>query len=84
MKVRSVSRTAVHSGAMRKNDAWTVVRASASAWLRKFAASYLIVFVQQNRADGRDDLVLGDQVRLPKEFLENVEESPSSGIGKRR
>jgi hypothetical protein len=84
MKARSVSGTTVHSGAMREYDAWTIVRASASEWLKKFAASYLMVFVQPSESDGRDDPVLGEQIRIPKEFLDHVDESPSSGIGKPR
>lgn len=71
----------LHSVAMREDKAGTIARASPGAWLKRISASIRMVFVREKKAEERYDPALGDQVRLPQEFLDTVAQSRSSGMG---
>ena len=84
MKARSVSKVPARSFAVRARKTRTPYQASQSAYLKRIAGSLLNIFALKKKTDAGYDLALGDQVELPKEFLETVTPKPSSKKGKLR
>lgn len=84
MKSRSDSKEPAHLIAVPEQKPGKSHRTTPSGYLERISATFLKFFARKRKRDGRYDLCLGDQVKLPEEFLKNVAQSPSSGKSKQR
>lgn len=75
--------TNAHSVTMREDKAGTLARTSQSAWLKRISASVLTLLAKKREPEGRYDPALGDQIKLPQEFLDTVAQSRSPGMRER-